>query len=95
MNGERYLGELEARIVNLEREIQRIRDWRHSLPNELIIPIQNELEEMKDIIRDAMDHKKRDDGSLKPNSPITIRDFWIAVGSVGITYTVLHVIKLL
>jgi hypothetical protein len=47
---DRLFGDLAARVRSLEVEVERLRTWRHDVPNQLIAPIQNDIEDVKDLL---------------------------------------------
>lgn len=76
-------------MSTVEREVSALRAWRHDIPNQLLIPIQDELSGMRQLIHQLVSTTPKPDASTKP-APLTMRDFWVAFGSVGATVTVLQ-----
>ena len=84
---EALVAALDIRVETLEQEVNRLREWRHNMPSDLIIPIQNELQGMKEILRDAT---RRSFGlpAVKKDL-VTRRDVALVLATVTITVTVL------
>jgi len=91
---ERQLGDLEARVTTLESEVQRIRDWRHDLPAQLIIPVQEQLQDLHHAIRDLR-AVIPSDGLSGERRHLTMRDMWIAGASIAATCAVLQFLGLI
>ena len=85
---ESLVAALDIRVDTLEQEVNRLREWRHNMPSDLIIPIQNELQGMKEILRDA---SRRSLGlpSVKKDHLVSRRDVALVLATVTITVTVL------
>jgi hypothetical protein len=84
---ESLVAALDIRVETLEQEVNRLREWRHNMPSDLIIPIQNELQGMKEILRDAT---RRSFGlPAKKDHLVSRRDVALVLATVTITVTVL------
>lgn len=78
---------LDARVSALERDVQRLREWRHNLPSELILPIQKELHSMRVLLEQQ--RPAGDTLGTGENRKITMRDFYICVGTLAVGWTLL------
>lgn len=86
MFNERWASELEVRVTTLERDI---RELRHEVGDSILKPLLREMTELKSLVRNRPTEDSGEDRHL------TMRDFWIAMASVGATVAVLKALHLL
>jgi hypothetical protein len=90
LKNDRELGEFDQRLYHLEAEIAQLRQWRYDLPHELIIPIRQEIAELKTLIKKSPVSDKSVGKYLTKENVL-----FFATGS-GLMYTILqaaHLIK--
>ena len=77
----------EATLAALERDVQKLRDWRHSMVNELM-PLQAQIRASEKTLLDAITEQfeARVSGDLK-DRPMTVRDgiLYLSLYAAGIT----------
>ena len=83
---------LDIRVETLEQEVNRLREWRHNMPSDLIIPIQNELQGMKEILRDAT---RRSFGLPAKTHLVSRREVALVIATVTATVAVLAFLGML
>lgn len=88
---------LAERVRILEQEVQILRNWRHEMVNELM-PLQLQIRDARNEIMTAVSAIATASAlKLKPhgNRVITMRDFWIAFGTVSVTAAIFKFLQLL
>ena len=84
---EALLAALTERVETLEQEVDRLREWRHDLPSDLITPIQRELQGMRELLERTATRTGR---AIDPKKHfVTFRDVTLVSAAVTITTAVL------
>lgn len=93
---ERLAG-VESQLETLEREVQRLRAWRHDVANKITVPIQDELNKLGLTFQRALEAVQvgKPAPRVAKTSALTVKDFWLVVGTITSTVAVLKFFGLL
>lgn len=78
INDHRWMGEIEARMTAVEKEVRGLRDFRHDMSEKLLGPLLDQMSELK-VLMSARPSRE----ATGENRHLTMRDFYIVVGTLG------------